>query len=87
LLNEKRFVLMMAAAATGLFLVFTLFTAPLFSMIAFTPAGGGGEEPSPPPPDDTGGKGHHQMKNQRPRQMEEDSRLNANDIDSFELVK
>jgi hypothetical protein len=40
LLKEKRFLLV--AAATGLFAVFTLFTAPLFSMIAFT-AGGGGE--------------------------------------------
>jgi PKD repeat protein len=38
LLKEKRFLLI---AATGLFLVFTLFTAPLFSMIAFTL---GGEE-------------------------------------------
>jgi hypothetical protein len=32
ILNEKCFLL----AATGLFVVFTLFTAPLFSMIAFT---------------------------------------------------
>ena len=32
---------MLTAAATGLFLVFVLFTAPLFSMVAFTPAGGG----------------------------------------------
>jgi hypothetical protein len=39
LLNEKRFLLV---AATGLFAVFTLFTAPLFSMIAFTAGGGGG---------------------------------------------
>ena len=31
----------MASAATGLFLIFTLFTAPLFSMVSFTPAGGG----------------------------------------------
>jgi hypothetical protein len=41
LLNEKRLVLM-ASAATGLFLIFTVFTAPLFSMVSFTPAGGGG---------------------------------------------
>src|SRR5215211_9548439 len=32
----------MATAATGLFLIFTVFTAPLFSMVSFTPAGGGG---------------------------------------------
>ena len=31
----------MATAATGLFLIFTVFTAPLFSMVSFTPAGGG----------------------------------------------
>jgi hypothetical protein len=40
LLNEKRF-LLMAAAATGLFLIFTVSTAPLFSMIAFTAGGQG----------------------------------------------
>jgi hypothetical protein len=38
LLNEKRFLQLMMAA-TGIFAVFTLFTAPLFSMIAFTREG------------------------------------------------
>jgi hypothetical protein len=33
---------MTAAAATGLFLIFTVSTAPLFSLIAFTTAAGGG---------------------------------------------
>jgi hypothetical protein len=34
--------MLLVAAATGFFLVFTLFTAPSFSMIAFTAGGGGG---------------------------------------------
>jgi PKD repeat protein len=39
---KRRFMLSgaSAAATTGLFLIFALFTAPLFSIIAFTPSGG-----------------------------------------------
>lgn len=40
LLNRKRFLLSAATITTGLFLVFTVVTAPLFSMIAFTQVGG-----------------------------------------------
>jgi hypothetical protein len=38
LLNEKRFLLI--TGATGLFLIFTVFTAPLFSVVSFTSGGG-----------------------------------------------
>src|ERR671923_277752 len=39
----------MATAATGLFLIFTVFTAPLFSMVSFTPAGGAVGSATEPP--------------------------------------
>jgi hypothetical protein len=40
LLNRKRFLLSTTTITTGLFLVFTVVTAPVFSMIAFTQVGG-----------------------------------------------
>lgn len=40
LLNRKRFLLSAATITAGLFLVFTVVTAPVFSMIAFTQVGG-----------------------------------------------